>query len=117
MFIDFLTIMLLNLTAGLVVFGFLIFKWRNLENISKGQFVPGFAITGLIGIVTGFVMIFTWPLPGSFNIAFGEMSLLFSVLFAGVALALAKDWDLIEVLLVVMPRANIFHQYVNNLMI
>jgi putative membrane protein len=97
MFIDFLTIMLLNLTAGLVVFGFLIFKWRNLENISKGQFVPGFAITGLIGIVTGFVMIFTWPLPGSFNIAFGEMSLLFSVLFAGVALALAKDWDLITV--------------------
>ncbi len=97
MFIDYLTVMLLNLAAGLVVLGFLVFKLKNFETVNKSQFVPGFAITGFIGVVTGFHMIFTWPLPGSFNIAFGEMSLLFSVLFIGAALALAKDWDLITV--------------------
>ena len=36
----------------------------------------------------------TWPLPGSFNIAFGELSILFGGLLAALAWHLAKGWEL-----------------------
>lgn len=42
-------------------------------------------------------MTWTWPLPGSYNVAFGEMSALFGVLFLAAAWALAKGWDLMPV--------------------
>lgn len=50
-------------------------------------------------------MIFTWTVPGSFNIAYGEMSVLFGILFLGACLAMpsartpsyALDYDLITV--------------------
>jgi putative membrane protein len=94
MFIDYLTIMLLNLVAGLFLLALFVFRY-----IDKDQKVmtPGFLITGLIGTVTGFVMIFTWPLPGSNNIAFGEMGLLFGVLFLAAGVATMKGWDLLTV--------------------
>ncbi|MFW6137722.1 MAG: DUF981 family protein [Spirochaetota bacterium] len=97
MFIDYLTIMLLNLGAGLVLLAFFVFRLNNMDNAEKRRWVPGFTITGFTGLVTGIHMIFTWPLPGSFNIAFGEMSVLFSILFLGAALALAKDYQLLSV--------------------
>jgi putative membrane protein len=59
--------------------------------------VPGFAITGLVALITGLHMSFNWPLPSSYNIAFGEMSTMFGVLFLGAALALALSWELISV--------------------
>jgi putative membrane protein len=42
-------------------------------------------------------MIFTWPVPGSFNIAFGEMTVLFGILFIASSLAIAQGWDLLTV--------------------
>ena len=42
-------------------------------------------------------MALTWPLMGGFNIAYGEMSVLFGVIFLGAALAMAKGWDLLSV--------------------
>jgi putative membrane protein len=94
MFIDYLTIMLLNLVAGLFLLALFVFKY-----FEKDQRVmaPGFLITGFIGTVTGFHMIFTWPLPGSNNIAFGEMELLFGVLFLAAGIAVLKDWDLLTI--------------------
>jgi putative membrane protein len=97
MFIDYLTIMLLNLSAGLTILAIFVFKLKDFENWDLKKFVPGFAITGFIGMITGFFTIFTWPLPGSHNIAFGELSTLFGFLFLGAALALAKEWDLTTV--------------------
>jgi len=44
--------------------------------------------------VTGFHVIFTWPLPGSYNIAFGEMAVFFGVLFLVAGLAVLFEWDL-----------------------
>ena len=42
-------------------------------------------------------MIFTWPVLGSFNIAFGEMSVLLGIVFIGASIALAQNWELITV--------------------
>jgi len=99
MFIDYLTVMLLNLVAGLFLLALFVFKY-----FEKDQKImaPGFLITGFIGTVTGFHMIFTWPLPGSNNIAFGEMELLFGVLFLVAGIAVLKDWDLLTITLYAM---------------
>jgi putative membrane protein len=94
MFIDYLTIMLLNLVAGLFLLALFVFKYFEKD---RKVMAPGFLITGFIGTITGFHMIFTWPLPGSHNIAFGEMGLLFGVLFLAAGIAVLKDWDLLTI--------------------
>ena len=42
-------------------------------------------------------MSFTWPVIGSFNIAFGETTVLFGILFIAAAIALAQGWDLFTI--------------------
>ena len=62
---------------------------------------------GTIAVISGFRMAFTWPLPRSFNVAYGEMSIFFGILFLGAALAIAKEWELTLVALY-GPFAGIF---------
>lgn len=90
--IDYLTLMLINMVAGLFILAY--YVYRGLEATEQKRWVPGFAITGFIALVTGFHMIFTWPLTGSYNIAYGEITVLFGILFLGAALAIAKGWEL-----------------------
>lgn len=92
MLIDYLTLMLISMTAGFVVLAYYVYQGLDDENPQK--WVPGFAMTGFIAVAAGLHMCFTWPLPGSFNIAFGEMSVLFGILFLGAALALSKGWEM-----------------------
>jgi putative membrane protein len=40
-------------------------------------------------------MTFTWPIIGSFNIAYGETSALFGILLVGTSLSLAMNWELL----------------------
>ena len=91
MFIDFLDLMLINLFAGLSLLALYIYK--NPGDSDQKNWVPGFATVGVIALVTGFFMVFTWPLPSSFNIAFGSPSILFGALFLAAAFSLAKNWD------------------------
>jgi putative membrane protein len=42
-------------------------------------------------------MVLNWPLPGSYNIGFGESTVLFGAVFLGASYALAKGWDLLPV--------------------
>jgi putative membrane protein len=91
MFIDFLDLMLINLFAGLTLLAFYLYK--NPDDPDQKSWVPGFAAVGVIALVTGFFMVFTWPLPSSFNIAFGSPSILFGALFLAAAFSLAKNWD------------------------
>jgi putative membrane protein len=95
MFIDYLTIMLVNLVVGFVLLAYYLFQ--GIGDPYQQRWVPGFAAVGIIGVATGLHMVFTWPLVSSFNIAFGEMELLFGVLFLIAALALAYDWSLVSV--------------------
>ncbi len=91
-FIDYVTLMLLNMTAALVVLA--AFVWKGLDEEDPKRWAPAFAISGLVAAVCGFTMTFTWPLPHPYNIAFGEMSVLLGVLLLGASWSLARGWDL-----------------------
>lgn len=97
MFIDYLSTLLLNLVAGYTLLAFFAIRLKDLDTADKKRWVPAFLIVGSISFLMGLHMSFTWPLPGAYNIAFGETSVLFGILYLGAALALAKDWDLLPV--------------------
>ena len=94
MFIDFLTLMLINLVVALVLFA--LFIGRLIDKDPK-KLIPGFLLTGFIALVTGFRMIFTWPLPGPYNFPYGEMTIFYGGFFFMAGLALVFDWDLITI--------------------
>jgi len=95
MFINYITLMLINLVAGLVLLA--AYLYFGLNDANQKRWIPGFGMTGAIALVTGLHMIFTWPVPGSFNIAFGEMTVLFGILFIASSVAIAQGWDLLTV--------------------
>ena len=95
MFIDYLTLMLVNMVAGLVTMACWIFLDVGTPN--ERRWAPGLAMSGLLALVTGLHMVFTWPLPGSFNILFGEMSVLFGILLLGLTFVIAAGLDLLPI--------------------
>jgi putative membrane protein len=90
MFIDYVALMLLNMTVGFVVLAF--FLLMGLQGERK-RWVAPFAMVGLVAFLGGLHMIFTWPLPGAYNSAYGETSVMLGVIYLGIALSLAKDWN------------------------
>lgn len=95
MFIDYVTLMLINMTAGLVVLA--LFVATSVHKDDRRSWSPAFALVGLIAAVCGLAMTFSWPLPYPYNIAFGELSVMFGLLYLATALALAKGWKLIPI--------------------
>ncbi|HEY3375792.1 MAG TPA: DUF981 domain-containing protein [Candidatus Aquicultor sp.] len=118
MFIDYLALLLINLTAGLLLLAYYVYDGierpvpdqagpgktaanqpiaaRNLfGRPASASWAAAFAAVGLVGFVVGVHLVTTWPLPGAFNVAFGEPNLLFSTLFLGLALAVAFNWSLV----------------------
>ncbi len=93
MFIDFLALMLIDLVAGLLLFA-VYFFWFLEEGQQK--MAAGFLAVGFIQTVTGLDIIFRWPLPGSYNVGFGEPAVMFGVLFFTLGLAILLDWDLLS---------------------
>lgn len=92
MFINYVSLMLVNLVAGLAILaGFV----HDLDKSERRRWVPAFAVVGFVQTVTGLHMIWNWPLPGSHNMAFGEVSVLLGVLWLGTALAESRGWDLL----------------------
>ncbi len=85
MFIDYVTLLLVNMSAGLFVLA--IFLLTDLDKEDQRRWCPAFAIVALIAIAGGAHMTISWPLPGSFNMAFGEASIFFGSVYAGAALA------------------------------
>ena len=91
-FIDYVTLMLVNMVAGLFILG--CFIWRGPDDEGRIHWAPAFAICGLVATICGFAMTFTSPIPKPYSMAFGEMSVLLGVLFLGTAWALSKGWRL-----------------------
>jgi putative membrane protein len=94
MMIDYVTLMLVNMTAGLALLGCFVWRGVDVDREDVTCWAPAFAICGLVATVCGFVMTFTWPLPKPYSMAYGEMSVLLGVLLLGTALATAKRWGL-----------------------
>lgn len=92
MFIDYLTIIMINLVAGTALLAYYLYKGFDAED--QRPFASGFGIVGLLAIILGLVLTFTWPLPGSYNIAYGEATTLFGGVFLATAFALYHRWDL-----------------------
>ena len=46
-------------------------------------------------MVTGLQLSFNWPLPGSFNVGYGDAATLFGTVFLGMSLSLWQNWSLI----------------------
>lgn len=95
MFINYITLMLINMVAGLVLLA--AFVYQGLDGVNPKKWVPGFGITGAIALVTGIHMTLTWPVNGSFNITYGETTILFGALFLATSIALAVGWDLLTI--------------------
>ena len=93
MFIDYVTLMLINMAAGLFVLA--AFIWKDIDKENNQFWAPAFALPGMVAAVCGFAMTFTWPLPKPYNTAFGETSILLGFLFLAAAWSLAKGWALL----------------------
>ncbi|MCE5186662.1 MAG: DUF981 domain-containing protein [Planctomycetaceae bacterium] len=93
-FIDYVTLMLINMTGGLTVLAF--YLWSDAARSESGpKWVPAMAVPGAVASICGFAMVFTWPLPAPYNIAYGETSILLGMLLLGASWALAKGWSLL----------------------
>lgn len=92
MFIDFLPLLLINMSAGLILLA--CYGFNDFGRSDKPHWASAFTIVGLIATIGGFYLIFKFPLPGPYNIAYGETSVLFGMLFLGGGWSVAKGWSL-----------------------
>ena len=92
MFIDYVSLMLINMVGGLVILA--LFIWKDIDKESNRFWAPAFALPGLIAAICGFAMTFSWPLPKPYNTAYGETSILLGLLFLAAAWSLAMGWKL-----------------------
>ena len=95
MFIDYLTLVMINLVAGTALLAY--YLWKGLDETDQRPYASAFGIIGLLGLVLGLQISFTWPLPGSYNIGYGEATALFGAVFLATAISLSQGWSLVPV--------------------
>ncbi len=95
MFIDFLTLVMVNLVAGTALLAF--YLWRGIDEKDQRAYAAGFFGVGLVSLVTGLQISFTWPLPGAYNVGYGDATTLFGIVFLTTAIALFFGSSLIPV--------------------
>jgi len=95
MFIDYVSLLLINAMVGHFLLAYYVYS--GLDDANQTKWAPGFLMVGVISVVFGGIMAATWPLPGAYGSAFGEMSVLLGIVFLGAGVAMAKGWDLTTV--------------------
>ncbi|MFW6189878.1 MAG: DUF981 family protein [Planctomycetota bacterium] len=83
MFIDYVTLLLVNMGAGFIVLAAYLF--HGLQQEDQRGWAVAFAAVGMIALLFGTHMCWTWPLAGPFNVAFGETSVLLGTIFLAIA--------------------------------
>ena len=94
MFVDWLSLLLVNMMVALVLHA--LFMGRFIDKDPK-KIIPGFLLTGAIALIAGFRMVFNWPLPGAYNIIYGELSVLFGGFLFMAGRSVAFRWDLLTI--------------------
>jgi putative membrane protein len=94
MFIDWLTLLLVNMMVALVLHSLFMGFWIDKD---PKKVIPGFLLTGAIALIAGFRMAFTWPLPGAYNIIYGELSVLLGAFFFMAGLSIHFGWNLLTI--------------------
>ncbi|HEY3310424.1 MAG TPA: DUF981 domain-containing protein [Anaerolineales bacterium] len=92
MFIDYLTLIMVNMIAGTSLLAY--YLWKGLDEKDQRPYAAPFGAVGLLALILGVQMATSWPLPGSYNIAFGEATTLFGITFLAAAVAFSQGWDL-----------------------
>lgn len=95
MFVDYVSLLLLNMVAGFALLA--VYVYKGLDDPLNRRWAPGFAMVGVVAFLFGAHMTMTWPVPGPYNSAFGEMSVLYGIIFLGAALAISQGWSLATV--------------------
>lgn len=95
MFIDYLTLIMINLVAGSAVLAY--YLWRGIDESDQRPYSAAFFGVGLLSLITGLHLSFNWPLPGSYNVGYGDTTTLFGVVFLITAISLWNGWSLIPV--------------------
>src|SRR5512138_3543714 len=95
MFIDYLTLVMINMVAGTALLAY--YLWRGIDEKDQRPYAAAFFGVGLLSLITGLQLSFTWPLPGSYNVGYGDATTLFGVVFLSTALALWNGWNLLPV--------------------
>ncbi len=91
MFIDYLPMMLVNMSAAFLILAF--YLMIGIEAEDRAKWAPAFGIAGLVAFLSGLHIIFTWPLPSIYNIAFGETSVLLGASYLGICWSVRKGWS------------------------
>lgn len=91
-FIDPLTVMLLSLGMSALLLALYYFRVGSGKKDISSLVVPAF-ILGLFNAVSGFLMSFTWPLPGSYNMLFGDPLLVLGLLMIAGSYMISKGMD------------------------
>ncbi|KAA8922822.1 DUF981 family protein [Thermoplasma sp.] len=96
-FIDSLAVMLLALGMSTAI-GAMYFLFSALGNEKRiqGILMPAIGI-GVFDFLSGFIMSFTWPLPSSYNMLFGDPLLVTGLILIMSAFAYYKHYDLSSV--------------------
>ncbi|HEY3378421.1 MAG TPA: DUF981 domain-containing protein [Armatimonadota bacterium] len=94
-FIDYVPLLLINMAAGLVLLA--AYVAFGVHDARGRRWAPGFIMTGAVALAFGTHMALTWPLPGPYGAMFGEMTVLFGVIFLAAGLVLALGGDMVTV--------------------
>lgn len=96
MFIDYLTLIMINMITGTALLAQ--FLWKSLDSeTDQRSYAPAFGGVGILAVILGLALTLTWPLPGNHNLSYGETTTLFGIVFLAAAYALSQGWSLIPV--------------------
>ncbi len=90
LFVDYLAVMLLSLGASAAYLAWFVYNLGRTGKSTTELVVPMFML-GLFNAVSGFAMSFTWPLPGGYNMLFGDPLLFFGLLMMAATYMVKKN--------------------------
>ncbi len=89
-FVDSLTVMLLGLGLSAIVLALYFLGKGSNKKWTNDLIVPAFTL-GFFNFISGFLMSFAWPLPGAYNMLFGDPLLMLGLIMMAGAYMLHKN--------------------------